>query len=64
MSDPPCTEKRLSKLEIHTWNDSYAWHACLREYDLGAKVFTAKTQREAIDDLLDYHEHDNGELHE
>lgn len=54
-------------VDIHTWIDdlapaSHRWMACIGEYDEGTKVFSGRTQREAIDDLLDYHEQDNGEL--
>lgn len=60
---------RLDKLEIHTWVGEFApraqrWHACLREYDQGSKVFTGPDQRAAINELLDHYERDNGELHE
>ncbi len=60
---------RLDSLEISTWlTDSPfidgCWAACLREYDEGSKVFTGRTQRDAINELLDYYEQDNGELRE
>ena len=58
---------RLDQFEIHTWINEgapvpYRWSAALREYDEGVKVFTGPTQREAIDELLDYYEQDNGEI--
>lgn len=54
-------------LEIHTWINglappSYRWNAMLGEYDLGVRIFTGATQREAINELLDYFEQDNGEI--
>jgi hypothetical protein len=60
---------RLDSLEVSTWlTDSpfidHVWGACLREYDLGSKIFTGRTQRAAINELLDYYEQDNGELRE
>jgi hypothetical protein len=65
----PRHKTRLDSLEISSWaTDSpfinSCWAACLREYDLDAKVFTGRTQREAINELLDYYEQDNGEIRE
>lgn len=59
--------KRLDHIEISTWTSDLApvsgrWAACLREYDMDAKVFTGASQREAINELLDYYEQDNGEI--
>lgn len=54
---------RLDSLEISTWHNGYEWAACLGEYDLGAHVSTGKTQRDAVNELLDSIEQDNGELH-
>jgi hypothetical protein len=55
---------RLEVLDIRTWHNSYEWCACLREYDDGAHIASGKTQRDAVNALLDYYELDNGELHE
>jgi hypothetical protein len=65
----PDEQNRLDVLDIHTWKDDCdptrtPWRACLGEYDEGTRVFSGGTQREAIDDLLDYYEQDNGELHQ
>lgn len=61
------TTERLDVLDIHTWQTggpaNMAWAACLGEYDEGKRVFTGRWQREAIDELLDHYEQDNGELH-
>lgn len=61
------TPKRLDTLDIHTWQTGgwsrEAWGACLGDYDEGTRVFTGATQREAVDELLDYYEQNNGELH-
>lgn len=64
MSHPP-----LGVMEIHTWIRveaplSERWVASLREYDLGVKTFSGPTQREAIDELLDYYERDDGQIRE
>lgn len=40
-------------LKISTWRDDGGWHACRGEYDLDTSVFTGKTERQAIDELLD-----------
>lgn len=58
---------RLDKFEIHTWIDHGCpfedkWRAALHEYDEGVHVATGRTQREAINELLDYYEQDNGEI--
>lgn len=58
--DPPV-------IELHTWmNDGappeHRWSAAFFEFDLGVKVYTGRTQREAINELLDAHEQDNGEI--
>lgn len=58
---------RLTRIEISAWVGEFApasqrWHTCLGDYDLGTKIFTGPTQREAINELLDYYEQDNGEL--
>lgn len=63
-SSPP-----LGVMELHTWINVYApkdqrWSASLREYDLGVEVFTGRTQRAAIDELLDSIEQDDGSLRE
>jgi hypothetical protein len=60
---------RLQSLDIHTWFSDLAppearWHACLGEYDEGKHVETGPTQRKAVDELLDYHEQNNGEIHQ
>lgn len=60
---------RLNRIEISTWLNEFApnaerWSACLREYDLGTHVSTGATQRAAVNELLDFFEQDNGELHE
>lgn len=59
--------KRLDRIDISTWRDEYPgdpepWKACMGEYDLDVHVSTGKTHREAIDHLLDWFEHDNGEV--
>lgn len=60
--------ERLNVLNIHSVASdiapaSHRWSAMLNEYDLGTKVFSGPTQREAINELLDYYEQGNGELH-
>jgi hypothetical protein len=62
---------RLDELVVSSWEDdtglappSLRWNACLRDFDLDVVVCSGPTQREAINELLDYYEQDNGELHE
>lgn len=68
MSTSQETSKRswLHKLEISSWRcdgpPDAVWACCLREYDEGSKVFTGATQREAVNELLDYYEGDDGAL--
>jgi hypothetical protein len=59
--------QRLDNLDIHTWETGgpadMRWAACLGEYDEGTRVFSGATQREAVNELLDSYEQDNGEIH-
>lgn len=52
------------KFPITIWEDEMSgdWCACRGDYDEGAHVATGGTMREAIDELLDYHEDDQGEF--
>jgi hypothetical protein len=58
--------RALAQLEVHLWLTggprSHQWGACLGYYDEGTPTFTGATQREAVNELLDYYEQDNGEL--
>lgn len=57
----------LDQFHVYTWQNVYApadqrWSAALSEPDLDVKSYTGRTQREAVNELLDSVEQDNGEL--
>lgn len=54
-------------IHIETWQNEFApspqrWSACLGEYDQGKHVATGTTEREAVNELLDYHEQSDGNI--
>ena len=58
--------RRLDELRITTWFDDIGrcWCACFGDYDEGVRICSGTTQRDAINELLDYYEQDNGEIHQ
>lgn len=47
-------------LKISTWQNGNGWSACRGEPDLDVPAFSGKTEREAIDELLDNYTFDDG----